>query len=59
MGEDRAITIDDVARLAGVSRATAGSVVGNYGKCIMKKLKKELLEAVRQLDYQPNLIARV
>ena len=31
MSEDRTITIDDVARLAGVSRATAGRVVGNYG----------------------------
>ena len=28
MAEDRTITIDDVARLAGVSRATAGRVVG-------------------------------
>lgn len=40
MGEDRAITIDDVARLAGVSRATAGRVVGNYGS-VSEKLKKE------------------
>ena len=29
MSEERTITIDDVARLAGVSRATAGRVVGN------------------------------
>ena len=28
MSEERTITIDDVARLAGVSRATAGRVVG-------------------------------
>ena len=57
MGEDRAITIDDVARLAGVSRATAGRVVGNYGS-VSEKAKERVLEAVRQLDYQPNLIAR-
>ena len=56
MGEDRAITIDDVARLAGVSRATAGRVVGNYGS-VSEKAKERVLEAVRQLDYQPNLIA--
>ena len=55
MGEDRAITIDDVARLAGVSRATAGRVVGNYGS-VSEKAKERVLEAVRQLDYQPNLI---
>ena len=57
MGEDRAITIDDVARLAGVSRATAGRVVGNYGS-VSEKSRERVWDAVRQLDYQPNLIAR-
>ena len=57
MSEERTITIDDVARLAGVSRATAGRVVGNYGS-VSDKAKERVLEAVRQLDYQPNLIAR-
>ena len=57
MSEERTITIDDVARLADVSRATAGRVVGNYGS-VSDKAKERVLEAVRQLDYQPNLIAR-
>lgn len=57
MAEDRTITIDDVARLAGVSRATAGRVVGNYGS-VSEKSKERVWEAVKQLDYQPNLIAR-
>lgn len=57
MSDDRTITIDDVAKLAGVSRATAGRVVGNYGSA-SEKSRERVWDAVRQLDYQPNLIAR-
>lgn len=57
MRDDRTITIDDVAKLAGVSRATAGRVVGNYGS-VSEKSRERVWDAVRQLDYQPNLIAR-
>lgn len=57
MRDDRPITIDDVAKLAGVSRATAGRVVGNYGS-VSEKSRERVWDAVRQLDYQPNLIAR-
>lgn len=57
MSDDRTITIDNVAKLAGVSRATAGRVVGNYGS-VSEKSRERVWDAVRQLDYQPNLIAR-
>ena len=57
MSDDRTITIDDVAKLAGVSRATAGRVVGHYGS-VSEKSRERVWDAVRQLDYQPNLIAR-
>ena len=57
MRDDRTITIDDVAKLAGVSRATAGRVVGNYVS-VSEKSRERVWDAVRQLDYQPNLIAR-
>lgn len=57
MSDDRTITIDDVAKLAGVSRATTGRVVGNYGS-VSEKSRERVWDAVRQLDYQPNLIAR-
>ena len=57
MSDDRTITIDDVAKLAGVSRATAGRVVGNYGS-VSEKSRERVWDVVRQLDYQPNLIAR-
>ena len=56
MSDDRTITIDDVAKLAGVSRATAGRVVGNYGS-VSEKSRERVWDAVRELDYQPNLIA--
>ena len=57
MSDDRTITIDDVAKLAGVSRATAGRVVGNYGS-VSEKSRERVWDAVRHLVYQPNLIAR-
>ena len=50
-------TIDDVAKLAGVSKATVGRVIGNYGS-VSEKSRKKVLEAVAQLDYVPNTIAQ-
>lgn len=57
MGTEQTITIDDVARAAGVSRATAGRVVGNYGS-VSEKSRQRVWAAVKELDYRPNLIAR-
>lgn len=51
------ITIEDVARLAGVSRATAGRVVGNYGN-VSEKSRKKVMKAVADLNYTPNLVAQ-
>lgn len=51
------ITIDDVAKLAGVSRATAGRVVGGYGS-VSEKSREKVLAAVRELNYSPNIIAQ-
>lgn len=50
-------TIADVARLAGVSTATAGRVLGGYGYSSGAK-KEQVLEAARALDYRPNAMAR-
>lgn len=56
-GERRRPTVTDVAREAGVSVATAGRVLGDYGN-----VKPELSEAVRaaaeRLDYSANVAAR-
>lgn len=53
----QAVTINDVAKLAGVSRATAGRVVGNYGT-VSEKSRQRVLAAIRELNYSPNTIAQ-
>ncbi|GAJ95507.1 putative LacI family transcriptional regulator [Rhizobium rhizogenes NBRC 13257] len=50
-------TIIDVARLAGVSRATAARVLGNYGSA-GPDARKLVLDAAEQLAYRPNQLAR-
>jgi LacI family transcriptional regulator len=50
-------TIKDVARLAGVSTSTVSYVLNN-NKSLKAETKERVLEAVRQLGYRPNLIAR-
>ncbi|MBW3088699.1 LacI family DNA-binding transcriptional regulator [Bifidobacterium sp. 82T24] len=53
----RAVTIDDVAKLAGVSRATAARVMGGYGSA-SKKSRASVEEAARILNYIPNMAAK-
>jgi len=50
-------TINDVARRAGVSRATVSAVV-NRNKFVSPALTERVLRAIDELDYRPNLIAR-
>lgn len=50
-------TIADVARLAGVSTATAGRVLGGYGYTSGSK-KDQVLKAAQKLGYRPNALAR-
>lgn len=50
-------TIDDVAKLAGVSKATVGRVIGNYGS-VSEKSREKVLAAVETLGYVPNSIAQ-
>lgn len=50
-------TLDDVARLAGVSRMTASNAL--RGKtCVRRQTAQRVLQAARQLDYRPDLAAR-
>ena len=51
------ITIEDVARAAGVSAMTVSRVV-NGGKNVRDSTRAAVLEAVRELDYSPNSAAR-
>jgi LacI family transcriptional regulator len=50
-------TIDDVARAAGVSRATAARVLGGYGN-VGVDTRKRVSDSAEKLAYQPNQIAR-
>ncbi len=54
---NRAVTRDDVARYAGVSPAVVSYVV-NASKNVSEEKKKAVLQAIQELNYQPNLQAR-
>lgn len=47
----------EVARLAGVSTATAGRALGNYAS-VRPKTAERVEHAARQLGYRPNALAR-
>ncbi|MFV0529667.1 MAG: LacI family DNA-binding transcriptional regulator [Lachnospiraceae bacterium] len=55
--ETGSVTIEDVALKAGVSRATAGRVIGNYGRT-SEEVKKKVLDAAAELQYFPNAMAQ-
>jgi len=50
-------TLDDVARQAGTSVATAGRALGGYGK-VAAATRERVLKAAGQLHYRPNALAR-
>lgn len=51
------VTVTDVARAAGVARATAARVLGGYGS-VHAGLQERVREAAAALGYQPNTLAR-
>ncbi|MBG6056835.1 DNA-binding LacI/PurR family transcriptional regulator [Cryobacterium sp. MP_M3] len=52
-----AATLHDVARIAGVSIKTVSNVINDYPH-IRSTTKQRVLDAIAELDYQPNLSAR-
>lgn len=56
MDEKSKITIIDVARKAGVSKGTVDRVVHNRGE-VSKKSVEKVNQAIRELNYHPNLYA--
>ena len=53
----RAASISDVARESGVSIFTVSAVVNNKSH-VGKDLRQRVENAIRKLNYRPNLIAR-
>jgi len=49
--------IKDVAKLAGVSTATVSRVLANHSR-VKEGTRRKVIDAVEQLNYRPNLIAR-
>jgi LacI family transcriptional regulator len=56
-GRRKRITIEDVARRAGVSRNTVSNVL-NGRPVVSALLRERVLAAVRELDYYPDHLAR-
>lgn len=50
-------TIKDIAQLAGVSKGTVDRVLHNRGR-VSKKAKEKVSQVLKEIDYQPNVIAR-
>lgn len=57
MVQRRAAVVYDVARLAGVSHQTVSRVLNDHPS-VSQATRQRVLEAVRQLDYRPNAMAR-
>lgn len=52
------VSLTDVAKSAGVSIATVSRILTGIDYPVSDKTRQKVLEAARQLDYRPNLIAR-
>lgn len=57
MAKKSRATIADVARLAGVSTATAGRVLGRYGYT-KEETREQVMQVARKLGYRTNALAR-
>ncbi len=52
------ITVDDVAQLAGISRATVSYVINNGPRPVSEETRQKVNDAIKSLGYQPSAVAR-
>lgn len=52
------VTIKDVAKRAGVAISTVSSVTNGNNKHVGQATREKVLQAIKELDYRPNAIAR-
>ncbi|MCZ7449874.1 LacI family DNA-binding transcriptional regulator [Agrobacterium rhizogenes] len=57
LSKSPSVTVADVARRAGVSKATAARVLGGYGT-VSDRVREAVTAAAGSLDYRPNELAR-
>ncbi|MCR3759628.1 LacI family transcriptional regulator [Clostridium felsineum] len=58
MDNKKKVIIDDVAKLAGVSKATISRYLNGKFEYMSEKTKDRIKEAIKELNYRPNNIAR-
>ena len=51
------VTIKDIAREAGVSVATVGRVIGNYGN-VSEDTRQKVMQVASELNFVPNMLAQ-
>lgn len=56
MNEGNKVTINDVAKAAGVSKGTVDRVLHNRGE-VSSKSKEKILKVIEEMGYKPNLYA--
>lgn len=51
------LTLDEIAKLAGVSRSTASRVL-NERPGVRPLIRERVLRIIREVGYEPNIVAR-
>lgn len=52
-----ALTLEQIAKMAGVSRSTASRVINGQPN-VRQDVRERVLQVIRQQGYQPDLVAR-
>jgi len=58
MNKSKAVTIKDIARACGVSIITVSRVLSGSDYPVKNETREKVLKAAKELNYQPNLLAR-